>query len=135
ARLRPGEDVADLTLVLDGGAQRVLDLVAVERVNGLELVERHHEALLAKLRDASGKREDGFGEPRRIARGPHGRKRDRGPRPGIDPQLRPERSEQLTDPGAEAVGSRLRDEQRPGVSLEEPDVRAVAADGDVDGDG
>src|SRR5262249_23583130 len=47
ARFRAGEDVANLTLQLRGGAKRMFDTPAIEAVDRLELVERDHDRALA----------------------------------------------------------------------------------------
>ena len=86
ARLRSGEHVADLALVLHGGAQRVLDRPAVEAADRLELVERDDRpcgrasrraapaartppAPAARCRDRCGRRET-TRRPRRAATRP-----------------------------------------------------------------
>ena len=67
ARLGAGEHVADLALLLRGGAQRVLDAAAVEAVDRLELVERDDDRALLFGREAAGQREDLVGEPVDVA--------------------------------------------------------------------
>ena len=53
ARLRAGEHVADLALLLRRGSQRVLDAAAVEAVDRLELVERDDDRSLLLGRQAA----------------------------------------------------------------------------------
>ena len=53
-----GKDIADVALVLDGRTQRLLDAAAVERRDGLKLVESDRETLLARLGDSRGQRKD-----------------------------------------------------------------------------
>ena len=69
-RLGAREDVADRALVLDGRAQRVLDVAAVEGGDGLELVERDRQALLAGGGDSAGQREHFGRQPGGVARRP-----------------------------------------------------------------
>ena len=68
-RLRSGEDVADLTLILNRRAQRMLDRAAVEGGHRLEFVERDGQPLPARARDTAGQRKDLGGQPCRIACG------------------------------------------------------------------
>ena len=85
-RLRTGEHVADLALVLHRGAQRVLDAAAVERADRLELVERDRQLPAAALGDAPGQREHLLREARDVALGPDGRER-RATAPSVPPRL------------------------------------------------
>ena len=136
ARLGPGEDIPDLTLVLDGRAQRVLDASAVEGADRLELVERHGETAAARLGDAAGQREHLLGDARHVPV-----RADRRERQGqlaaavvvrLDAHLVADGAEHVAQPPAGPVEARLDRQQRARVALEERDVRAVAADGDVD---
>ena len=68
ARFRAGEHVADLALMLRGGAQRVLDAAAVEAVHRLELVERDDDRTLAIGGEPSGQLEHLVGQPADVAR-------------------------------------------------------------------
>ncbi len=89
ARLRAGEHVADLPLLLRRGAQRVFDAAAVEGVDRLELVERDDHRPLALGREAARQREDLVGQPVDVARrsSPAGKATEK--RPG---RCRPARS-------------------------------------------
>ena len=71
------EHVADLALLLHGGAQRVLHGAAVEGGDRLELVERDGEALLARLGDPARQGEHLRRDTGGIARGPHRGKAER----------------------------------------------------------
>ena len=76
-RLGSGEHVADLALILHGGAQRVLDGAAIKGGDRLELVERDGKALLARLGDPARQGEHLGGDTGGIARGPHRGKAER----------------------------------------------------------
>ena len=54
--------LADLTLLLCGGPQRVLDAAAIEAVNRLKLVERHHDRAFLFSCEATWQREDLVGK-------------------------------------------------------------------------
>ena len=62
AGLRSGEHVTNAALLLHRGAQRVLDRTAVERGDGLELVERDDDVAAPRLGKTAGQREHLFGE-------------------------------------------------------------------------
>ena len=122
--------------MLDGRAQRVLDASAVEGPDRLELVERHRETAAADLGDAAGQREHLLGDARHVAV-----RADRRERQGelaaavvvrLDAHLVANGAEHVAQPPAGPVEARLDRQQRARVALEERDVRAVAADGDVD---
>ena len=139
ARLGAGEDVADLALMLDRGAQRVLDRAAVEAADRLELVERDDDLAAARR-----------GEPRRAARtlpARAARRRGRSARRETTRVSAPSGDGvgRVADFGARRAAStsrsqvrarsqlRLGRDERARVALEERDVRAEAADGDLDG--
>ena len=125
--------------MLHRGAQRVLDAAAVEAADRLELVERDGEPAAARRRRAGraartppapaattsrrcGRRETTTREPR-CRRGPVRRRTSARTA-----------SSSVAQPGRARGPSRVStDDQRPGVALEERDVRAEAADGDLDG--
>ena len=135
-RLRAGKDVADVALHLDGGAQRMLDAAAVEGGNRLELVERDGQLAAAAVGDPAGQREDLLRQPRHVAvaarrRERHGERSLAGRR-AIDPHFRPHRRQRLAQPRHRAPGLLLDRRQRARIAFEKADVRAVAADGDVD---
>ena len=137
-RLRSGEHVADLALVLDRGAQRVLDAAAVERADRLELVERDRQLPAAALGDAAGQREHFLGEARHVALGPGRRERERqlrasrARRSRSGPPVSPPPSMSRSHGRPRGRSGVSTDDERPGVALEKRDVGAVAADGDVD---
>ena len=58
ARLGAGENVADLTLLLGGRSQRVLDAAAVEGIDRLELVQRDDNGAFLFRSESAGQRED-----------------------------------------------------------------------------
>ena len=136
ARLRAGEDVADLPLMLRGGAQRVLDAAAVEGVDGLELVERHDDGALPFGRQLAGQREDLVGQPIHVAFAVDHRKRDREPAGPGDPRLVADlgtrRGDGRGEPVARPLPACLHAGQCAGISFEKRQVGAVAADGDLD---
>ena len=136
------EDVADVTLMLDGRAHRVLDRSAVELADGLKFVERDRDLPPARGGQARRQREDFLREAGDLAFAPDARERhghrsrarrlQRRVRRVADLGLR--RSHRLAQPAARAVPPRFRGDQRSGVALQERDVRAEAADGDLDGE-
>ena len=137
ARLGPGEYVADLALVLHRRAHRVLDQSAVEAGNGLELVERDDHLAAARLGESRRQREDFLRQPPDVAIRAHGREGhgDRAERRGVRrvADLGAGRSHRVPQPAPRAVAPGFRGDQRARVALEERDVRAEAADGDLDG--
>jgi hypothetical protein len=62
ARLRPGEHVADVSLMLDRRPQRVLHRSAIEAGNRLKLVEGHDDLAAAGARETRRQREHFLGE-------------------------------------------------------------------------
>ncbi len=146
-RFGSGEHVADLPLLLHGGAQRMLDLVharalsvsAVERPDRLELVERDGQAAAAGFGDAARQREDLLGEPRDIAigsrRGERQRQQAAAGRVALHANVRPGRTEHVAEPRPRPIEPRFDREQGAGVALEEGHVGAVAAHGDLDREG
>ena len=72
-RFGPRKHIPDLALILDGGAQRILDRAAVERGDRLELVEGYGQPLLARFGDSSGQGKHFRGEARGIAGRSHRR--------------------------------------------------------------
>ena len=92
ARLGAGEHVADLPLLLHGGAQRVLDLAVVEGGHRLELVEGDDDLAAEPLGEQPGQREHLFGEPAGVARRADGGEGDReggAGRAGLEPHVGP----------------------------------------------
>ena len=75
ARLRAGEDVADVALMLNGGPQRMLDRSAVETRDGLKLVERDDHLPSARVGEAGWQREHFLREARDVAIGADARER------------------------------------------------------------
>ena len=69
ARLRSGEHVADVALMLHGRAHGVLDRAAIESGDRLEFIERDDELAAAGLGEASRKGEHVVGETRDVAVG------------------------------------------------------------------
>src|SRR5688572_13016136 len=67
AGLRAGEHVADLALMLDRGAHRVLHGSAVEASDRLELVERHDDLATARVRQPRRELEDFLRQARDVA--------------------------------------------------------------------
>ena len=136
AGLGAGEDVADLALLLRGGAQRVLHRAAVEALDGLELVERHHDGALPLGRKPPGQRKNLVGQPVDVALGLHGGKRDGElADPAIarlEAQLRPRRGNGFGQPRPRPLPPRLHRRERARIPFQERDVRAVAADRQVD---
>ena len=131
-RFGAGEDVADLALLLHRGAQRVLDAAAVERRDGLELVERDRHPAAPGLGDPSRQREDLLREMRDVAIGPdRGKETEISAAPGLvglDADLGPDARQHLAQPRARAIEPGFGGRQGAGVALEKGDVRAVAAD-------
>ena len=136
-RLRAGEDVADLPLILHRRAQRVLDVAAVELRQRLEFVERDHHAPLLAFGDVRRQREHFLGEPRDVAIRARRRKRQRDLRAAARLHLvahfRPDRGEHFLQPRARAIGLRFERHQRPRVAFEKRHVRAEAADRQLHG--
>jgi len=65
-RLGTGKHVADIPLMLRGGAQRVFDAASVEGGDGLEFVEGDGHLPAARIRDAARQREDFGGQERDV---------------------------------------------------------------------
>ena len=88
-RFRAREDITDVPLLLRGGAQRVLDIAAVEPVNGLKFVERDDDGAFPVGGQTPGKIEDFVGQAIHFSSRPNGGKADREVAIGLVPQLRP----------------------------------------------
>ena len=130
ARLRAGEHVADLALLLDGGAQGLFDAAAVERGDRLKLIEGDHERAPEARGQAGGQRKDVLGESGRIAGRADAGERDGEParrRAGFDAQLGRDAAEEIAQPEAEPAALRVEADERARVALEKGDVRAEAA--------
>ena len=119
----------------------MLDVAAVEGGDGLELVERDGQALLARGGDSAGQREHFGREARGVARGSHRGECHRDPaarraagchRWPVDAHLGPDGLEQFLRPAPDPADRRVGGEQRPGVGFEESDVRARRGDRDLD---
>ena len=136
-RLRAGEHVTNGALILHGRPQGMLDAAAVERGDGLELVERDRQALLAGGGDSSGQREHLGGQTRGVARGPDRRERQRearlAHRIGVEPKFGPHHLQQLAGPPAQAAGRGVGGDQCLGVGFKEADVRTGRRDRHLDG--
>src|SRR6187402_2155626 len=124
--------------MLGGRAQRMFDAAAVETVDRLELVERDDDGALALAGELTGKQEDFVGEAIHIACGRHLRKCDREPPEArffrFVANLRTRRDDRLGKPRPCALPFRFDGGNGPRIALEEGEVRAVAADGEVDGE-
>ena len=116
-RLRSREDVADAALILDGGAEGMFDVAAVECGDRLELVEGDGETLLAGGGDSARQREHLGGEAGGVAGRPHRREGDRDPsgrraarahRRSVDAHLGTNRLEQILGPPPDAGRPRCR---------------------------
>ena len=70
AGLRAGKDVADVPLMLNGGAHRVLDRPAIEAGDRLKLVECHDDLPPQRLGEPRRQREHFLREARDVAVGP-----------------------------------------------------------------
>src|SRR5438552_10052159 len=122
--------------MLRGRAKGVLDGAAVEAVDCLELVEGDDDGALALGGESPWQREHLVGETIDVAC-----RRDQWERDGqpaessllrLVPDFGARRCDGVGQPRARAVPLRFDGGDRARVSLEEGQVRAVAADGDVD---
>jgi hypothetical protein len=117
----------------------MLHRAAVEAFDGLKLVERHHHRALALGGEAPGEGKDLVRQAGGIALGLHRREGDREPAdvpvPGFEAQLGPRRGDCLLQPRPRTLQLRLHRRQRLRVAFQEREVRTVAADGKVDGQG
>ncbi len=138
ARLRPGEHVADLALVLDRGAHRVLHRSAVEPGDRLELVERDDHVAPPRLGEPGRQGEHLLRQPRDVALRLHVRKRDRdaAERIGLRGQadFGAGRPDHLEQPRPGPVPAGLGGDEGARVAFEEGDIGAETADGDLDGE-
>src|SRR5262249_40936684 len=145
ARLRTGEDVADVALMLDGGPHRMFDRSAVEAGDRLEFVEGDDDRSPADFGEPAGQGEDLLGEPGNLPlrTRPWKRHGEKGSCPfsqvrrkGVGPLLEVDfgtgRANGLAEPGSRPIPACFGGDERPRVALEEGDIGAEAADGDVD---
>ena len=124
-----------MPLLLSGGAQRVLDAAAVERVDGLEFVERDDDRAFPVGGKPSGQLEDFVGQAIDVSGRSNSGKADREMAVGLEAQLRPRAGDDVGEPCSRALPLGLDRGEGLGVSLQKRHVRAVAADGQIHGEG